>query len=700
MPHRRRKKRMRPASLTKSDDKAEEKGGADVKIGALTQRYARLSGIPKEAEKKSSQNEKNDKKEVKTDEPNWQWDATQEAEFQIQSWDDVVASATAGVAGKMPPELLALSLLYLKPTVKQLNDQEQKDLMELGERFPGVKWAIPYRRGPPGEQYDVNALAHFKLLSKSYATWHTPRESSQIVNCSGKWRLMDLLDCSDSSGNWCIARIVAAIGTEQIRVHYEGWGAQWDEWIKSDSDRLQPFKTHIHKWTGKPSTNPSPDIRRLLLSTDNDAGGGGGAAEFKGDCEEVRFHSEHQLQVIDMMARFSHVLITVTPPKFREPREFTVAELESAFGLRFWHDGVSGRSEIYCCNMFALRPADFQQALQGLYKRYLVELPNLAAWEKRKVDTCKNRTIVGRLLALDGPIRDELELTADPQQVGSKDWANDLYARWVAEASEHKGLDTFTKAYGLFLVDTDPKLVGFNVGTPYFDGISHILIFPTTSLAQLALLIHSQHEFMQKTAQKNRIMYQILRDLTERLSKKLGDGQNIVSYRQLVWYEQNPFVDQIIEVYRALVDHADRIKHCLKFVSPTIEPPLFATAPASAFIPALESASVSTSAFVPASASSSSLSKNDDLERSARVNAYLFVVPPSSQKIHLEASSCVLRIPATFNTSNFDLEKFVAAVGGLIPSILIPHPLITSSFPSSSTPSSVSTVPTSGLAAD
>jgi len=595
------------------------------------------------------------------------WDAAQEVEFQIQTWDDMLELVTTGVAGSLPVQLLALSLLYLKPTLEQLNDQERKDMVQLCTQFPEIKWTIPYRRAPPGEQHDQNAMAHFKLLAKSYATWIIPREEAPL---STKWKLHDLIDCRDPSGRWSIARVDGVLA-DKVKVRYEGWDSRWNEWINIDSDRLEPFGTHVRKWTGASQTEPPPEIARLLQWSEDKSSGP--------KTDIGRFHSEHQANVMDIMAKFSHVLVVATPACFRIARKFAATELEAAFPLSFWHR--NGRSEIYCSSMFALRPADFQVALHGMYKRYLLELPKLSAWDKRKVETEKNRALVRKLLNLDGPIRDETELTVTPQQIVSKEWACDLYARWIADGSDHKGLDTTEKSYGLFLVDIDPKSVGSNVGMPYFDSVSHIHVFPTTSLAQLATLISAQHEHMQSVTQKNRLMYKTLEDLTCTFSKKLGDGQNIVSYRQLVWYEQNPFVNQIIEVYQALIHNADRIKECIKFVSP-------------AFI-------LSASASASASASESDSKASSEGYQAPRVNAHVFVVPPSSQKIHLETSSCLLRIPATFTTASFDLEKFVAAIGGLIPNIVIPRPVAEPSKTSNtSTPVPCFAKVTTGISAD
>lgn len=52
------------------------------------------------------------------------------------------------------------------------------------------------------------------------------------------------LDALDRTGNWFKSRITTASssagGTRQLKVHYTGWAARYDEWLPADSDCLMP----------------------------------------------------------------------------------------------------------------------------------------------------------------------------------------------------------------------------------------------------------------------------------------------------------------------------------------------------------------------------------------------------------------------------------------------------------------------------
>jgi len=44
-----------------------------------------------------------------------------------------------------------------------------------------------------------------------------------------------------------------------ILVHYNGWPHRWDEWIRSDSDRIRPFRTRSKHQPTRDHVSPSPD---------------------------------------------------------------------------------------------------------------------------------------------------------------------------------------------------------------------------------------------------------------------------------------------------------------------------------------------------------------------------------------------------------------------------------------------------------
>ena len=92
----------------------------------------------------------------------------------------------------------------------------------------------------------------------------------------GQW-----LDVKDTVNQWLEATILRMSRT-RLYIHYNGWPARWDEWIRVDSDRIAPFRTKtLHPQTA-PHVSPSPvswvrdapvagpnDVRPLIASVEN-----------------------------------------------------------------------------------------------------------------------------------------------------------------------------------------------------------------------------------------------------------------------------------------------------------------------------------------------------------------------------------------------------------------------------------------------
>jgi len=47
--------------------------------------------------------------------------------------------------------------------------------------------------------------------------------------------------------------------TQLLLVHYNGWPKRWDEWIRSDSERIRPFRTRSRHVSNRSHSCPSPD---------------------------------------------------------------------------------------------------------------------------------------------------------------------------------------------------------------------------------------------------------------------------------------------------------------------------------------------------------------------------------------------------------------------------------------------------------
>ncbi len=68
----------------------------------------------------------------------------------------------------------------------------------------------------------------------------------------GQW-----LDVRDTVGEWLEAQVVSS-EVDRVRVHYNDWGARWDEWIPISSGRLASFRTHTVQSPNAPFFSPFP----------------------------------------------------------------------------------------------------------------------------------------------------------------------------------------------------------------------------------------------------------------------------------------------------------------------------------------------------------------------------------------------------------------------------------------------------------
>jgi len=84
-----------------------------------------------------------------------------------------------------------------------------------------------------------------------------PKQAFTLENPSftlGQW-----VDVKDTIGQWLEAQITK-IQPEQVFVHFNGWGARWDEWIDKKSPRIAPFRTYTIQSPLTPFLSPYPNI--------------------------------------------------------------------------------------------------------------------------------------------------------------------------------------------------------------------------------------------------------------------------------------------------------------------------------------------------------------------------------------------------------------------------------------------------------
>lgn len=82
-----------------------------------------------------------------------------------------------------------------------------------------------------------------------------PIDADPIINASdydGRRRL--LIDI-DENGD---AKLRDGTNVQLLLIHYNGWPHRWDEWIRSDSDRIRPFRTRTRHGSMAPYSSPTP----------------------------------------------------------------------------------------------------------------------------------------------------------------------------------------------------------------------------------------------------------------------------------------------------------------------------------------------------------------------------------------------------------------------------------------------------------
>lgn len=57
---------------------------------------------------------------------------------------------------------------------------------------------------------------------------------------------LDARDSDDSNGIWYSGKVIDATGNK-VKIHYQGWGPRFDQWMERDPARLQPYGTKAIK---------------------------------------------------------------------------------------------------------------------------------------------------------------------------------------------------------------------------------------------------------------------------------------------------------------------------------------------------------------------------------------------------------------------------------------------------------------------
>lgn len=74
--------------------------------------------------------------------------------------------------------------------------------------------------------------------------------AKNIPNPFGKIEPGLWIDALDSINSWCMSQITD-IDDSLIKVHFDGWPAKWDEWMKITSCKISPFRKNSIGYTGQ-----------------------------------------------------------------------------------------------------------------------------------------------------------------------------------------------------------------------------------------------------------------------------------------------------------------------------------------------------------------------------------------------------------------------------------------------------------------
>ena len=119
-------------------------------------------------------------------------------------------------------------------------------------------------RHPDAAVLTVDKHQVFETIHQSILAINNILECDDHFNCFNinkrKLVLGQWIDVKDTVYEWLEAEVID-INEEkkEVYVHYNGWGARWDEWLPMDSDRIMPFRFHTRQLTALHTLSPYPN---------------------------------------------------------------------------------------------------------------------------------------------------------------------------------------------------------------------------------------------------------------------------------------------------------------------------------------------------------------------------------------------------------------------------------------------------------
>jgi len=132
------------------------------------------------------------------------------------------------------------------------------------------------------------------LLETRARPWMWTDEESLFTYRRRRFQLGQWVDVRDTVEAWLEAQVLDVLteqGLSMVRVHYNEWPMEWDEWLEVSSPRIQPFRTFTCQTCDSPVQSPYP-----LVQT-----------------EAVFLSRMPRLEVAELMSKAAELLAAVQP---------------------------------------------------------------------------------------------------------------------------------------------------------------------------------------------------------------------------------------------------------------------------------------------------------------------------------------------------------------------------------------------------
>jgi len=116
---------------------------------------------------------------------------------------------------------------------------------------------LSYDTKKAGEMLRQNIEQIETLLERRTEPSSLPTQAFVLDN--PKYKVGQWVDVIDTMGQWLEAQITK-LSVDKVRVHFNGWGSRWDEWISVNSPRIAQFRTYTIQSPQSAFFSPYPSL--------------------------------------------------------------------------------------------------------------------------------------------------------------------------------------------------------------------------------------------------------------------------------------------------------------------------------------------------------------------------------------------------------------------------------------------------------